>query len=447
MGKRTFLILMSCIGLCLIVWLSDARADDFDDIYVVQPPENEGGTFYLSLEPDAMTGRHPRAGYLPAMTLVKVIRENGRVKERMLCEERHGRECLYFEFVGSDGSCGYIKRSSTTPLMSLVRSKELVPVWNSQSKLVVPISATEEVVLFSERGEKSEAPQRIGSFSRSALDIILTDEDMEYCENEDHSERVPYYAVRFSQKNADGSVKIRDALIEAERENRTYRLFPVDPKSYKPVEVVTEHDLITRMKTFFSRFFSDYSTDEIARGLAKPCNAKLSISVKLKAGVGGNFKIADLSLAGEGTYLWEWKQGYRYTLETYRGFDANKESDVFKTIRCEEESSTDWYAHRFVVTNIGDHAEPFETFEQRIEGALTRYFEKPDTTGVAGTRREHMVVLKRTEDGSLKNIFEAYAALDGYLENAFFKDVEISAVEKLQFKSLIIKLVVDWSKS
>ncbi len=318
MHKKAFLIVASCLGLCLIVWLSDVRAESFDDIFVVQPAGNEGGTFYLQLEKDGRTGRHPRAGYLPAMTLVKVIRAKGQVKEMMLCEERHGREC---------------------------------------------------------------------------------------------------------------------------------RLFPIDPKSYKSVEVVTDHDLITRMQMFISRFFSEVSTDEIARGLRKECNAKLSISVKLKAGVGGNFKIADLSLAGEGTYLWEWKQGYRYTLETYRGFQSNQESDVFKTIRCEEESSTDWYAHRFVVTNIGGKDEPFEIFQHTIEGKLGRYFEKPDTTGVAGTAREHMVALKRAEDGSTKNFFEAFAALDSYLENAFFKDVEISAVEKLQFKNLIIRLIVDWSKS
>lgn len=447
MHKKTFLILASCIGLCFIVWLSDVRAENFDDIFVVQPPGNEGGTFYLRLEKDERTGRHPRAGYLPAMTLVKVIRANGRVKEMMLCEERHGRECLYFEFVGSDGSYGHIKRSSITPLMSFVRSKQLVPAWSSRSKLVIPISATEEVVLFSKPREKSETPQRIASFSRSALDMVLTDEAMEYWENEDHSERVPYYIVRFSHKYVDGSMKMKDALIEAERENKAYRLFPLDPKSYKSVEVVTDHDPIARMKMFFSRFFSAYSTDEIARGLGKDCNAKLSLSVKLKAGVGGKFKIADLSLAGEGTYLWEWKQGYRYTLETYRGFESGQESEVFKTIRCEEDSSTDWYAHRFVVTNIGDKDEPFETFQHRIEGTLGRYFEKPDTTGVAGTRREHMVALKRAEDGSPKNFFEAFAALDRYLENAFFKDVEISAVEKLQFKNLIIRLIVDWSKS
>ncbi len=57
-----------------------------------------------------------------------------------------------------------------------------------------------------------------------------------------------------------------------------------------------------------------------------------------------------------------------------------------------------------------------------------------------------MVALRKTEQGSGKDYFTAFSGLSEYLDERFFDEIDLSTVEKEQFKSLITRLLVDFGK-
>ncbi len=420
-----------------------ATTDPCNDIYIVYPGSNEGGTFYLKLEQDPKSKRFEREGYIQAMTLIKIVRENGFVKERIISEGKGETKYPYVEFVGSDGSFGYIKRTSITPLKSLLKYKDQKLSCNSPYKLVIPISPTEDVTLFNKPKDKTETPKKIGSFSRSAFDIVYTDENVDDWDNADHTGKIPFYNVKFSQEQQGGAFIEREALIRVKGEDEIYRLFPINPGNYRQVKMVTDENTLSKLKRLFSRCLADYDSNELARGLKKSCDEELSFEVKINLGVEVPINIVKIGAGAEAKYFINYAKGYRYTLDTYHGFLSDTKSDVLKTVRCEENSTTDWYSHRLLITEIGKGKDAFEAFQHQLERRLKAYFEKPDTTGFAGIKRDKMLVLKKIKMDSGKDYFSAFSKLDKYLDERFFNEVLIGAVEKLQFKSLIMRLIVD----
>lgn len=55
---------------------------------VVWPPNNEAGTFYLSINEDRKTKLHPRKGYITALTPISVVKRNGKFAHAELSEKR-----------------------------------------------------------------------------------------------------------------------------------------------------------------------------------------------------------------------------------------------------------------------------------------------------------------------------------------------------------------------
>lgn len=445
MVNKIFITILTSLFALLSLYNNYATAESCDDVYIVYPGNSEGGTFYLSLERDAKTKMFPRAGYIQAMTLIRVVKKkDGSLKEERLSEEKHGTRYPYVEFVSSDGSFGYIKRASIAPMTSLLKYKNHTVDCTSPYKLVIPISPIKEVILFKKPNDRTVSPKKqIGKFSRSSFDIVLTDESLDYWDTEDHTGQIPFYIVTFSQKREDGTFLKRDALVKAEGEGKIYRLLPINPESYQPVRIKAKEGFFSKIKRFFSRSLGEYDSQEIARGLNKSCDEELSVEAKVKLDAELPFKIIKAGAGAEAKYLLKYDMGYRYSLHAYHGFASNRISDVLKTIRCEENSTSDWYAHRLTVTGIGENKDVFEVFQHQLERRLKDYFEKPDTTGIAGIRHEEMVALKKFEKGSGKDYFTAFSKLDKYLDERFFNKIDLTAVEKLQFKCLIIRLIVD----
>jgi len=439
-------IVIPFIGALFLFHSDHTFAQSCDDIYVVKPPNNEGGTFFLSLESDPKTNRFPRGGYIQTMTPIKVVRKDGRLTEKWLSEKKRGRKYLYVEFVGSDGSYGYIKRTSITPLMSLFKSKNQSLDCNSPDKLVIPISPTEDVTLFNRPEDRSVVPVGIGGFSRSFPDIVFTDEGLDYWDSRDPNQKIPFYMVRFSQEREDGTFREREALIRAEGENKTYRFFPIDPGVYQPVRILADVNIIDKLRRFFSRFFTDYDENKLARGLGKSCDEEFSMEVRGGVGAEAPLPVVKVGGAVEVKTVIRYPRGYRYCLDSYHGFVSDRKSDVLKTVRCEESSTTDWYTDRLTVTGIGENEEIFEIFQHQLEERLEAYFEKPDTTGISGIKREKMVALKKIEEGSGRDYFTGFSKLGDYLDENFFDDVDLDTFEKQQFKSLMMRLIVDCGK-
>jgi hypothetical protein len=380
------------------------------------------------------------------MTPIKVVRKDGGLAEKWLSEKKRGRKDLYVEFIGSDGSYGYIKKTSISPVGSLFKSKNESLDCGSSHKLVIPISPTEDVILFNSPADRSVTPIGIGKFSRSVPDIVFTDGEIDHWDNKDHSQKIPFYTVRFSQEGADGTFREREALLMTEGENKIYRFFPINPAVYKPIRILADETVIARFRRFFSRFFTDYDENKLARGLGKSCDEEFSMEVSGQVGaevplpvvkVGGGLVVKNAV---------RYPKGHRYCLDSYYGFVFDRKSDVFKTVRCEENSTTDWYTERLTVTGIGDTEEIFEIFQHQLEERLKAFFEKPDTTGISGVKREKMVALKKIEEGSGKDYFTAFSRLSEYLDERFFDEIDLSTVEKEQFKSLITRLIIDFGK-
>lgn len=444
MVKKILMIILVSLIVALFFYNNNAAAESCDDIYIVQPPNNEGGTFYLSLQRNPKTHQFSRAGYIPTMTLVKIDKkEDGFPEEKWISEKKHGPQHPYFKFIGTDGSAGYIKRISITPLGSMFKYKNQLLNCNSPHKLVIPISPVEEVILYDKPENNSVAPRQIGKFSRSVPDIVFTDEALDYWDSEDHREKIPFYKVRFSQKKKEGDFKERDALVKAEGENRVYRLLPIDPGKYQHVASLTKEALLSKIKCFFRGLLKDYESKQFVTALGKSCAREYSMEATIK--VGAELPLKFIRVEGDvaGKVKIEYPIGYRYCLDCYNGFISKTKSYVFKTVRCENNSTTDWFTEHLTIREIGKNKEEFEIFQHQLERRFKEYIDKPDTTGIAGIKREKMVALKKFEEGSGKDYFTAFSKLSEYLDERFFNKVDLDTVEKLQFKSLVMRLIVD----
>ena len=86
--RKIFIIIAATLAVLFMQLNDDAAAESCEDIYIVLPGSNEGGTFFLKLEQDPNTNRFEREGYLQTGTLIKVVKENGRIKETHLSEGR-----------------------------------------------------------------------------------------------------------------------------------------------------------------------------------------------------------------------------------------------------------------------------------------------------------------------------------------------------------------------
>ena len=443
MKKKVFIVFVIFLaGTFFLLSTYNAIASSCDDVYIVYPPNNEGGTFYLSLEADPETHRFPRAGYIQAMTLIKLVRKNGKLDEEWLSEKKYGVKYLYREFVGSDGSYGYIKDNSIKSLTTIVEEKNQFLDCRSKQKLVVPIHPIHDVIVYNEPDKNFVTPSQIHSFSRSNPDVVFTNEELDYWYNEDHSQKIPYFKVRFSQKKPNGKFEEQSALVKAADENKIYRFFPVNPSEYIPFSPVTNENFISKIRRFFERSFTDYNPDEFARMLKKSCMQEYTLQAKLKVGASLELPYVPIGVDIDGSIIIRimFPRGYRYTVDCYQGLSSGTKNEVLKTICCEQNSEADWYIYRLTVNGIGKNKKEFNAFQHQLETRLGTYFEKPDTTGRYDIKREYMLVLK-TETGL--DYFTAFSKLSEYLDQVFFDEVDLSTTEREQFKSLIMRLIVD----
>lgn len=449
MPKKNYIfltIIFVLIVLCYNIQTSYAQTwEDYRDIYIVKPPKSEGGTFYLKkIETyNNENKRFEREGYIPTMTLIKMIRdEKGKLKREWVTEES-GSKNLYCEFTGSDGSHGYIKWNSIISLRDLFKSKGQSPPkadWN----LIVPISPTNDVEIYTLPLNKNLLPNKVVyKFSRTNPDIVLTHgETVDYCDEEKGIE-ISYYKLKFFKNSKNGN----DGLIEVGKEGSIYRIFPISPDSYKEITMIHGDQGVIGMIKHFIKAFSNKSDaiDKLRAVSHKSCNMEIDIEAELKASA--NLPFIFSSIGGTGSLKGKiiFPKGFRYTFDRYQGFipDNNgnqNEVEVMKEIRCEDRSDTDYYTDRLTVLGIGSRKSTFQVFQHQLKANFSQYFKDPDTTGDPETKQEKMVALRYQKD-----YFRVFADLDNYLDRKYFSkdNLHLGPVKKQQYENFIIRLIVD----
>lgn len=435
-----FIILIFIIGI-----VQPVMAQNCEDIYIIRPDNNEGGTFYLGVEPNPVTGTRLREGYLPTMTLIKVVRrQDGNRNIIPITEKKWGDRFDYIEFIGSDGSHGFVKLNLVRQLNDLFKRRQLSFNCKSDLKLIIPTSPTEEVVIYNRPSDTRETPVPIGRFSRSFPEVVLTDETTAYWENADHSGQAAFYNVTYSRKMAGGGFRQTDALIEARGHGQQYKISTIDPAKYVSIAQITDETMAVQVVNFIKRWFEGYDDAKLVRAFQKPCDMEYVISARVQASVGmPPLKFIEIGADGSMGINIKFSSGFRYSLERYRGFFSGKTREVLKTIRCESNSTSDWYTDHLTVTQIGKDNQIFEIFQHQLEKRFAAYFETPDTTGFAGITRDKMIVLKKIETGDNRDYFTAFSKLQQYLNERLFKHLNLNSAEEDQLKSLIIRLMVD----
>ena len=449
MPKKNYIFLRIIFVLMVICYnIPTAYAqswEDYRDIYIVKPPEPEGGTFYVKkIETNNNENkRFEPEGYLPTMTLIKVVRdEKGNLKREWITEES-GSKYLYYEFTGSDGSHGYVKGNSIISLRNLFQGKGQSPP-KADWKLIVPISPTNDVEIYNPPQNKYILPNKVVyKFSRSKPDIVLTHEETVDYFDEGKGIEITCYKLRFFRNSKKGD----DGLIEVGKEGSNYRIFPISPGSYKEITIIHEGQGIIGMVKRFIKAFSNKgdAIDKLKSVSNKTCNIEIEIDVELKASANIPFLFSPIGGTGSLKGKIIFPKGFRYAFDRYHGFisdsnDTQKEVEVMKEIRCEEGSNTDYYTNKLTVLGIGTHKSTFQVFQHQLKDNFSQYFKNPDTTGNPDIKQEKMVALKPRKD-----YFRVFADLDNYLDRKFFnkEKLDLGPVKKQQYKNFIIRLVVD----
>jgi hypothetical protein len=388
------IILICCISVNVDPGYAQTHKD-YEDIYIVIPPKRqdksgtfEGGTFYVIKSEDGKT--FPPEGYLPTMALIKVSRnKDGKlIKEKV--PEEFGRKCWYCKFTGSDGSDGYIKENSIRPLTEFFRGRDQFlpesnspPESESEWQLIIPIHPTEKVSILN----PLKPTEVVYDFSRSVPEVVLTCGDkVEITVNE---EDVGYYKLKFFKNTKDGE----DGLVEVGKLNKTYRISPLNPRSFKEIKKIeqsSQGDGFYNTVKEFVKIFQDEedAINKLNKLYIKSCNDIIEIGIKFE--LSGPFKVVNVS----GTNKIVFGSGKRYTFERYKGFFADKEVDVMKEITCVGSSNNQHYAEMLIVKGMGKSANPpFQIFRSELIDKYDSYFKKPNTTGTL-EKREKMVALK-----------------------------------------------------
>lgn len=404
-------------------------------LYVVWPPNNEAGTFYLSLTIDEKTNLYPRLGYITALTPISLVKRNDQLVYGEFTEKRYGSISKYYEFVGAPGIRGYIKGSSIKPIKELVLKNKLNLLDDNYNKLVTPIHPSDEIKIFNSANSKL-----IHSFSRSSLSFVTTNGKVSY-KSINNNEKQPFLSVRFFQKLKKGSVQIRDGIISYAGNHNLYKLFNIN---HNPDIYITdryEKSLSQKIKSIWDYWVNDYDENKLEKAMKKSCNSEVDLALEFKASA--EIPAAILKLGGEaqGTIKYKFPKNYRYIANTFKENLTGKEIRLLKTIKCKQNSQRDWYAEHVVIAGVFDDDKDVNIFQDELLKFLKEYFETPIAGGTKQDR-EKMVRVKDLSKTKNKDYFTAFYLFDKFMEDHILDFNLKDENEKLLLKALFIEQLI-----
>ncbi len=126
--------------LVVIGWQNSTWAGSCENVFVVLPPGQDGGTFYLS------ESTYKREGYLPKGTLLSIDRKYRRGEQcggfkYARCTTDHGSKVPYLKFTASNGYHGWVRQSEAKRIKQWFQDYNGQIQCDGSMSIVVPRSA------------------------------------------------------------------------------------------------------------------------------------------------------------------------------------------------------------------------------------------------------------------------------------------------------------------
>ncbi len=417
------------------------HAADCDEIFVVIPPRENGGTFFLEAELDPLTGSRRRLGYLGRGRLVRLALDGGSKKDlEQMVKEPSGDRRPYIPFVGAYGSAGLIKSNSIEPVSAHLGAGAKC---EDDSFLVVPINPYKEVELLQSPSARGDSPVLMSKFSRSVIEIVVSGRGIRTLTFDDGDgpvEREYYEVVSYGSKGQPSSPP-RPGLLDRKLEGSRFLLAPLSPSAYQAIEPAEERNALAKFVSWLAEKITDPDAranvaEELITALGKSCRQ----SVKVHGEIGLEappFSGLKGILAVKTSF--KYPAGSRYTLDRYVGLKDEEKLTVMKQIRCVKDGPDDSHAWRVHVTGLKENV-GLLVHQSSVLSNLPKVFVVPEISGVARSR-EYMVALKANEG---TDAFTAYFELGLFLEKNYFGVLAgLDPIVKERGKSLLLQLLVD----
>lgn len=432
--------LVICIMLLALTHPCHASIIDAS-VHVVWPPNQEGGTFYLHSDKDPDTNRYTRKGYIEVLRPIQVMMTNGNYLDERFSEQQYGPRFQYVKFTSQSGACGWIKLNSIKPLPKLATHGELQLIDKTFRYIVIPIYPDRggDVVLLNQEDRVSTV---IHKFSRSSPDIVITDGVVQYISMSDVDQ--PYLKVKFFMKLEDGSYKITEGWLNYCDNGKLYELMDVLHKydfSFSPKQGET---YLEKIKNLWNYWINDYDDNKLERAMRKGCGSQVDITFKVKSEASFPLSIATLEGTADLAYKYHFPKGYRYSSESYLDPEHNVDLRILKTIKCKDDTSTDWYTQRLVCIYNSANLGRFQIFQDELIQRLGSYFETPLATGSLNKREDMVSLVSRGE--SNKDYYSAFYLLRKFIRDHVIEDINMPQCEKNRMCTFLTEQIVNYKQ-
>jgi hypothetical protein len=416
-----------------------ATTESCGQLYIVNPPKSDGGTFYRNKTDDGIAS--VRKGYLPRGMVVKLVKQNGDVVEEFMKDEEAEEEFKYKRFVATDGSSGFIRSTFVKPLNELYPNQSKHVDCSSEFLLVLPISPTKEVFLYSRPKSPQEGIRKVHRFSRSESDLVVSrgeEQKIVYTKDGEQTRQAFFDAI-FVQDQVD-AWRPRSVIIPAAGIGKLYELIPLKTEDLTPVRHNQKTGLEAKIKAFAQRFKLKKNVEDLLGVFKKSCANEVVIEGELGVGTPSWFGTS-ASLSGK--VIWKFPAGERYDLNRYENVLEQSTVEVDRLIHCQKDTHRDWYISRIHVSSPQAEFKSISIAQKPLLQKVNQYFTTPDANLVSSTERLAMLALRPKNELPSEEFFSAFTALGNYLEQAYLKNQTLSRDDKARLKSLLIRLVVD----
>jgi hypothetical protein len=417
-----------------------ASAEGCEQFHIVNPPKQDGGTFYRAKTGDG--DESVRKGYLRRGMIIRLIKKDGDVVEEFMKDQEVDKEFKYVKFIAPDGSTGFIRSSFVAPLNKIYPNQSKHIECTPEFFLVLPINPTKEVSLNNRPKSLQEALRKVHRFSRSEGDLVVSRGEKEkiiYREGGEET-RQEFIDAIFVQDQVD-AWRPRSVIIPASGEGKLFELIPLGPMSFTPVLQNDEKALMDKVKSFVKRLnLKEQMENDILRVFNKSCAEDVTIEGELGVGTPSWFGIK-ASISGK--IVRKFPAQRRYDLNRYDNVVKDGVVEIDRVIRCQDETNKDWYISWIYVTSSNTDMEPITIAQEALPERVTQYFTTPDANLVSKRGRLALLALLSRDRLPSSDYFSAFAVLGDYLEQTYLKDLNLDRFAKMRLKSLLIRILAD----
>ena len=392
--------------------------------YVVWPPGNEGGTFYLTSESD---NDYSRKGYIVAMTTITLKENNGVIISKWVKESHDGKEHKYVNFVSSTGASGYIKKKSIKSLhdLSVRQGKKIIK--DGFSNVIVPTGSLKNIKIF--KANKSGVMKLKKEFSRSTRFFVVSNGNKKHIESNDV--RTTYLQVKYFIPLKSGSVNIADGWINFGEIGHNFIMLPSKVDMNSEIISINDLSMLEKISRILSEVISGTDGNELVRGFNKECKANLTFTTNLNLSAKIPLRFAELGFGLEGKYNYTIPSDYRFKVDIFHDKNIADDINVYQTIKCQKNTNSDFYVERAVF--VRDTIK-FDLFKETLYPEIKEYFDVSNGIGPI----PKMIQLK-TPENSTKDVFTAFYKLRNFMAKNYYSKYKLDPIDQSRLNTLIIE--------